>query len=148
MYIDTSILIYRGIDTSPHHQAVTALAEAEINKAVFTISRQVLREYLSATTRSGSKPAMISLAGSASDVRLFAEKFVVLEDGPEVWVQFEALRAMGGFAGKQIHDAYHVAIMLAHGETVLLTNHRSDFERFSSKIDIVSIQAYALSGAA
>jgi predicted nucleic acid-binding protein len=75
MFIDTNVLIYRAIDSSPHHrQAVDALTLAE-----------------------------------------------------------------GGFAGKQIHDACHVAVMLAHHERKLLTFNVADFKRFKSKIDIISI---------
>jgi predicted nucleic acid-binding protein len=75
MFIDTNVLIYRAIDSSPYHrQTVDALALAE-----------------------------------------------------------------GGFAGQQIHDAYHVAVMVAHRERKLPTFSVADFERFKSKIDIISV---------
>jgi predicted nucleic acid-binding protein len=140
MFIDTNILIYRSIDSSPFHQpAISAMKKAEELGARFTLSRQVLREYLSATTRIVNKPAMISLTQALKDVQVFAERFAVLDAGPEVWTEFEVLLSEGGFAGKQVHDAHHVAIMLAHGEKQLLTNNAADFLRFDSKIEIVSI---------
>ncbi len=104
------------------------------------ISRQVLREFLSATTgaRSGD-PAAMSITQARSDVKAFTQEFRVVEDGAAVWAEFDKLMARFSFAGKQIHDAYLVATMLAYGIDKLLTHNTRDFDRYTSVISLIAI---------
>jgi predicted nucleic acid-binding protein len=140
MFVDSNILIYNAQITSQFKR----LANAAMKRAVsegheLCISRQVLREY--ASTMTGAKPgqAQTSIREVSKDLRILVEKFKVLEDGPSVWVKFEDLTSRYNFGGKQVHDAYLVATMLADGETKILTHNRSDFDRFSDAIDVVAI---------
>ncbi len=141
LFIDANILIYTSLSRSPFHdRAKKAIAEADASGETLAISRQVLREFLSATTgaRAGD-PAAMSIAQARSDIKIFLQEFRVVEDGPAIWEAFEKLMTQFSFAGKQIHDAYLVATMLAHGIDHLLTHNTKDFERYTSRIILQAI---------
>ena len=61
----------------------------------------------------------------------------VLEDGPSVARELDALCRSVPLGGRQVHDANIVATMLAHGETRLLTFNEADFRRFRPRIEVV-----------
>jgi predicted nucleic acid-binding protein len=140
MFVDSNILIYNAQDGSPFKdQANAAMKRAAKMGQALSISRQVLREYASVMTgtKSGQTPMLI--ADVSKDLSVFCEKFKLLEDGPTVWTMFEQLMQRHKFGGKQVHDAYLVATMLAHEENKILTANRADFQRFSSDIEIFDL---------
>ena len=102
-----------------------------------TISRQILREYVSAITRPQVWATPVPLAKAVAATRQYIGAFNLLEDGPLVWNEFERLSRSVLFGGKQVHDANLVATMLAHGETQLLTFNGAHFRRFSTMINII-----------
>jgi predicted nucleic acid-binding protein len=69
-------------------------------------------------------------------VRFFAQRFWLIEDGPEIRAQLLILLTAYPVAGKQVHDANIVATMLANGVTRLLTFNVADFRRFDGLITI------------
>ena len=103
------------------------------------ISRQVLREYLSATTRPQIWANPLPMAEALNDVAWLAATFEILEDGPRVTEMLVALCREVRVAGKQIHDANVAATMLAHGERTLLTFNGSDFRRYGKRIELVDV---------
>lgn len=141
LFLDTNILIYLSLTRSPlHERACAALVTAESSRETLTISSQVLREFLSATTGSKlNQPPALSLSQARYAVTIFMAEFHLVEDGLHVWRAFDSLLADGNFAGKQIHDAYLVATMLAHDIPWLLTHNIRDFQRFVPKIKLESI---------
>jgi predicted nucleic acid-binding protein len=135
--VDTNVLIHSTASASPHHlRARAALAQFRAQGSV-AVTRQVLREYLAATTRPQSWSRALTLAEATADTDSFIRRFAVLEDGPAVWGELMTLTRSFAFGGKQVHDANIVATMLAHGETRLLTFNDADFRRFGSLIDVV-----------
>jgi len=115
-FIDTNVLVYAAADGAPVlDRARAALARAAADGAV-TISRQILREYLSVMTRQQIWGKPLSLAQPVADTAAFVREFTVLEDGPLVWDRLVMLSRRYSFAGRQVHDANIVATMLAHGE--------------------------------
>jgi len=98
----------------------------------------VLREFVAVTTRQQAWARAQGAADAASAVSLLARDFEVLEDGPIVWDALLDLCRKVEFGGKQVHDAYIVATMLAYGETRLLTFNTSDFHRFHRYISLYS----------
>ena len=72
-----------------------------------------------------------------ADVRRFRLTFNVLDDGPDVFDLLLHLLAAHPGAGKQVHDANLVAVMLTHGITRLLTFNSADFHRFGDLIDVI-----------
>ena len=101
-----------------------------------TISRQILREYVSVMTRPQVWGKPLTLRQAMADAAGFIRKFRLLEDGPLVWHQFISLSRNHAFAGRQVHDANIVATMLAHGERRMLTFNDADFRRFAGLIEI------------
>jgi predicted nucleic acid-binding protein len=135
--VDTNVLVHSTASASPHHlRARAALARFGAQGPV-AVTRQVLREYLAATTRPQSWSRALTLAEATADTDSFIRRFAVLEDGPAVWSELITLTRSFAFGGKQVHDANIVATMLAHGETRLLTFNDADFRRFGSFIDVV-----------
>lgn len=57
--------------------------------------------------------------------------FVVLEDTPKIFPEWERLVVVHQVIGKQAHDARLVAAMLVHDVTHLLTFNTADFKRYS-----------------
>jgi len=137
-FIDTNVLVYAAADGAPVlDRARAALARAAADGAV-TISRQILREYLSVMTRQQIWGKPLSLAQAVADTAAFVREFTVLEDGPLVWDRLVMLSRRYSFAGRQVHDGNVVATMLAHGERRLLTFNGADFRRFARLIEVVA----------
>ena len=78
------------------------------------------------------------MAEAISDVRLFRSAFNLLEDGAEVFDYLLHLLAVYSGAGKQVHDANLVAIMLTYGIDQIFTFNVADFRRFGKLIKIVT----------
>lgn len=114
------------------------LAQLKADGSPLWISRQVLREYLAAATRPQPSGLVLPMSEALSDVRLFRSAFNLLEDGAEVFDHLLRLLAVHPGAGKQVHDANLVAIMLTHGIDQLFTFNVADFRRFGKLIEIVT----------
>ena len=137
-FVDTNALVHAAADGAPlldRAQVALALTAAE---GPITISRQVLREYLSVMTRPQIWGKPLTLAQATADTAGFMRQFSVLEDGPSVWDTLIMLGRNHSFAGRQVHDANIVATMLAHGERRILTFNDADFRRFASLIEVVT----------
>jgi predicted nucleic acid-binding protein len=138
-FIDTNMLVHAAADASPLlDRARAAFARAAANGPV-TISRQVLREYLSVMTQQQIWRKPLTLAQAVADTAGFVRQFAVLEDGPLVWERLITLNRRYSFAGRQVHDANIVATMLAHGERRILTFNGADFRRFARLIEVVAL---------
>ena len=136
--VDTNILVQATIAAAPEHlRARAALARLRAQGRV-AVPRQVLREYLTVTTRPQSWSRALTLAEAVVDTDRFMRRFTVLEDGPAVWDELMKLTRSFAFGGKQVHDANIVSAMLAHGETRLLTFNGADFRRFGALIEVLA----------
>ena len=122
-----------------HGAAQAALRRLQTEASLPWISRQVLREYLAVATRPQASVAALPMKDAIADVRRFRLTFNVLDDGPDVFDFLLRLLAAHPGAGKQVHDANLVAVMLTHGITRLLTFNVADFRRFGNLIDIMTL---------
>lgn len=130
IFIDTNVLVYASVDSSPFHRAARkALEEAEGAGHQLWISRQVQREFLATLLR---PRVSISVADVVNAVRAFERRFEIAEDGPLVTERLLALLA-SGFTS-QIHDTNIVATMLVYGIDRILTNNPSNFAPFASYV--------------
>jgi predicted nucleic acid-binding protein len=83
VFLDTNVLVYIHMTLAPLHAAALGKVQSlHASGAELWISRQIMREYLSAMTRPGVLTGSIPLASLAADVRSFASRFHVAEDGP------------------------------------------------------------------
>ena len=137
-FIDTNVLVYAAVDGAPLFDRARAVLARAADDGPVTISRQVLREYVSVMTRQQIWGKPLTLTQAVGDTAEFLRQFTVLEDGPLVWDRLIVLSRRYSFAGRQIHDANIVATMLAHGERRILTFNGADFRRFARLIEVVA----------
>ena len=140
LFIDTNILIYANVANAPFHkQALNALTLVQQSERPLWISRQVLREFISARTRpqTFAKPSTPEIV--IERVRYLTEQFQVADDTSLVTEQLIKLLKDFNIGGKQVHDANIVATMLAYDIPCLLTHNIKDFQRFEKIIRIESI---------
>lgn len=136
--VDTNVLLHLSVRGSPWHTAAKAAFSRERAAAPLAISRQILRELLSALTREQSWSRPMPVGEAAEVTTRIGAVFNIWEDGPAVWQQLLALGRQFTFGGKQVHDANIVAAMLVHGASRLLTFNAKDFQRFEPLIQVVT----------
>jgi predicted nucleic acid-binding protein len=140
VFIDTNILVYANLALSPFHaQAVERLQTLDNRGIDLWISRQVLREYLSAMTRPGDLTGQIPIASLAADISYFTDYFHIAEDSSEVTGRLLSLIEQIPTGGRQIHDANLVATMQLYGIQNFLTHNIADFDRFSQVITVLPL---------
>ena len=140
MFVDTNIFVpARNIRAPASAVARAALVRAQESAEPVRISRQVIREYLSAVTRPQTWSDPLPMAEALKDVSWMGATFEILEDGPNVTEMLVTLCQEVPVAGKQIHDANIAATMLANGERRLLTFNAADFRRYGARIELVDI---------
>jgi predicted nucleic acid-binding protein len=131
--IDSSALLRFFVEDDPENGSVTScvksLREAG-SKVCFT--PQVIRESWSVLTR----PSEVGGFGlSTIDADKFVDKanvtFMFLHDTRVVYQQWLELVRLYSVSGRQVHDAYHVAAMKAHGLLGVVTLDRRDFKRYA-----------------
>jgi predicted nucleic acid-binding protein len=138
-FLDTNILVYASVDTSPFYTlARAAIAAFEATQTPLWISRQVLREYLATLAR----PRVgIPITELTAAVRQFELRFQLAEEGPAVTAQL--LTLLEGGLSTQIHDTNIVATMQTIGIRHILTNNPNDFTPFASFITVLPLLSLA-----
>lgn len=138
--VDTNVLIYHQIATSPFHVAArTQLRDLLAAGHTLWVSRQILREYLAAMSRPGTVTPPLPMTTLIADVQTFQSRFFIAEDGPAVTAHLLSLLASVPCAGKQVHDGNIVATMLTYGIPRLLTHNVADFSRFAAVITLIPL---------
>ena len=137
VFLDTNILVYATVPTAPLHARAAARVAAERAAGhELWISRQILREYLSALSRPQSFTPPFAAAHLIQEVTAFQAHFVVAEDDARVTANLLTLLASIPLAGKQVHDANIVATMQRYSVPRLLTHNVADSARFASLITV------------
>ena len=139
VFVDTNILINAVVPESPQYfHARGLLRRLERSESEMWLSRQVLREFLSALTRPQSFAQRYPLAELLHDAKEYERQFVVAEDHDLVTQQLYLLLEQVPCGGKQIHDANIVATMLTFNIPQLVTYNLADFNRFAGLIEVVA----------
>jgi predicted nucleic acid-binding protein len=134
-FLDTNILVYASVDTSPFHSAaLDAITNLETTGVQLWISRQIMREYVATLIRPSVKLPVAELVRA---VRSFELRYQVAEDGPLVTAQL--LSFLEQEVSRQIHDTNIVATMLTYGVRNILTNNPDDFAPFQSLITVIPL---------
>lgn len=141
IFIDTNVLVFATIPSSPMHRpALAALHAIALSGAETWISRQIIREFLVYLTRPGVFKSTTASSAAAGQAASLASIYQIADETPAVTTQLlDLLRAIGA-NGKQIHDANIVATMQVYGIRRLLTHNVSDFKRYSSLITVIPFQ--------
>ncbi len=112
IFVDTNVLAYSNIPLSPfYRQANKRLKKLRDQGIEIWISRQVLREYIVSMTGSNHLTKNTPLIQTVSDVRYFANNFIVAEDNVQITDILLSLIEQIPMGGKQIHDANIAATM-------------------------------------
>ncbi len=144
VFIDTNILVYANLRLSPFHlKAQQQLQSFNEQGYELWISRQVLKEYLSAMTRQSNLTGTIPIASLVEDVRYFSRRFHLAEDGPSVTERLLNLIEQVTVGGRQVHDANIVATMQVYNIRQLLTHNTTDFTRFFEFITVLPLERQA-----
>lgn len=142
VFVDTNVLIYAAIPAFPWHaDAIARLTELEAAGAPLWISRQTLREYLSALSRPSTYTPAIPMAALLADIPTLTARFQVAEDGPAVTSALLMLLGAVTCLGKQVYDANITATMMTAGIRRVLTHNVGDFRRFSAWIEVLPLVA-------
>ena len=140
VFLDTNILVYSSFPGVPFYDAARArLGELELCGAVFWASRQVLREFLAATTRPGAVVPLPTPDALSQAVRQFEAEFEIADEDAAVTALLLDLLRSRTVQGKQIHDANIVATMRRYGIPSLLTHNTADFMRYVPDINLLPL---------
>ncbi len=138
--VDTNVLVFAAVPAFPWHAAaVTCLSDLDTSGAPLWISRQTLREYLSALSRPSTYTPAIPISSLLADIPALVARFLIIEDGPAVTATLLTLLETVPCGREQVYDANIVATMLAGGIRRIVTHNVSDFRRFSAFIDILPL---------
>jgi predicted nucleic acid-binding protein len=140
-FVDTNVLVFAACSGAPlHQQASEELRRRSDSGQELWLSRQVLREYLAALSRSQTFTKPKAARELVSDIRYFLSHFQLAEEGSAVTEKLLELVETVEIGGKQIHDANVVATMLANGIPALLTHNVDDFARFRDVIRVIPLE--------
>ena len=131
--IDTNIWLRVVQRESPHHNlAVDALAILlQHGHEVFVTAQNVI-EFWSVASRSIDANGLgWSLETVRQEVNRLHAQFPLLDDTPDVYTHWLRLVTATQVAGRRVHDARLVAVMITHEITHLLTFNEGDFRPFS-----------------
>jgi predicted nucleic acid-binding protein len=140
VFVDTNILVFANIATSPFHEKAKAkLIELVDNEYGLWISNQVIREYLAVLSRPDVSGKRIADKLLIDDVKRLRTEYNVIFESNETLDNLQTLLSCCLTGGKQIHDANIVATMIANDLKILLTHNVGDFERFNKFITTITI---------
>jgi predicted nucleic acid-binding protein len=130
--LDTNVLTRAAQPGHPMHAAaVGAVAALRRQGEVLCLVPQNLYEFWVVCTRPVAQNGFgLTPAEAHAELTRLKALFVLLEETPAVYPQWEQLVALHQISGKNAHDAHLVAALMAHGLGRLLTFNVSDFARY------------------
>lgn len=133
--VDTNILVYSEILTSPRHRiARRLLTELAEGSAPWAIPWPCVFEFLRVIThpRVFSPPVPMAIALHDMEQILASPSLILLSETDRHAEILSQVVRESGVTGNLVHDAHIVALCLEHGVRELLTGDR-DFARFPLK---------------
>ncbi len=135
--IDTGVLL-RLLDRSdPLHAHIRqALRDLRGRGDVAVVSAQNIAEFWNVCTRPATARGGYGLSVAETDrrVRVLERLFPVLTENAGSYRIWRSLVVSHGVQGVQVHDAWLVAVMLAHGVDHILTLNAADFTRYAGVV--------------
>lgn len=132
--LDTNVLVFAEIRTSPQHErALAVLREMSEGAAAWALPWPCVYEFLRVVThpRVYHPPVPIDVALQDLDAILASPSLMLLSETPRHAEVMNAVVRDSGVTGNLIHDAHIAALCLEHGIGELVTGDR-DFRRFSA----------------
>lgn len=139
--LDTNVLLSAtDMGRAEFDRARATLDEWPARGTTLYTTGQILREYLSVTTRPVARNGLgLPRADAVGNVIAFRDRLHLLAETDKVADRMLDLLTTTTCAGKQVHDANIVATMLTHGVHTLVTVNVDDFTRFGHAIDVVPL---------
>jgi uncharacterized protein len=130
--IDTNVLVYAEITSSPHHAAATAvLRSLAEGPAPWAIPWPCAYEFLRVVTHPRVFHPPVPAARALADLQaiLASPSLILLSETPRHAEVCGRVVQASGASGNLIHDAHIAALCFEHGVSELVTGDR-DFGRF------------------
>jgi predicted nucleic acid-binding protein len=136
--IDTSALIRFFSINDPQFAAVVSKVQSLLDGGDdICFTPQVARESWCVLTRPSEVHGFGQSPGGAQRIISEAARlFEYLPDNAEIYDRWLRLVSDLGISGRQVHDAYHVAAMMTHGITRIVSLDLRDFARYDG-IEVV-----------
>lgn len=132
--LDTNVLVYAEITSSPHHAAARGIVETLATGAdAWAIPWPCVYEFLRVVTHPRVYHPPVPLEVAVSDLRtiLASPSLLLLRETSRHPDVLETLLMKSGATGNLIHDVHIAALCLEHGVEELITGD-ADFSRFSN----------------
>lgn len=135
--LDTNVLLDATDVRRARHTGVIDLLQA---RDCLVITAQIIREYLSVSTRPVSANGLGMEVGDAlANLGEFRKLARLLPEEKPVLPTYLSLLTDVPCRGRAVHDAFLVATMLAHGVTRLVTANADDFVRYGDRIRVITV---------
>lgn len=131
--IDTGVLVRFFAEDDPLSElVVSAIGKLISQDLLIAFTPQVVRESWSVLTRPRDVGGYgLTAAMASAEIERAHAGLIFLADTAEIYPNWLKLVRDYGVSGRQVHDAYHVAAMIAHGVPSLLTLNGRDFARYT-----------------
>jgi toxin-antitoxin system PIN domain toxin len=130
--VDTNVLVFSEITSSPHHRVARSLMTELAEGAVpWAIPWPCLCEFLRVVThpRVFSPPMPMAIALHDLNEIFKSPSLILLSETERHFDVLQTMITRSGAAGNLIHDAHVAALCVEHGVRELITGDR-DFARF------------------
>ncbi len=130
--VDTNVLIYSTVISSPSHQdAKLKLADLFSKGVELCITPQIVREYLVILTRGNIFEQKFTFEEALHELRIILSGLAILSENETTVSYLLNLIQRYHIKGKAIHDANIVAVMVAYNINRLIAYNIVDFRRFN-----------------
>jgi predicted nucleic acid-binding protein len=129
---DTNIAARRILTADPLYPAIKRAIDALLLRGdVVSVTAQNLVEFQALATRPVEANGLgMTPAEANQQAREIEAVFPLLEETPDVYLNWRSLMERYDVRGRQVYDARIVAVMLAHGVTHVVTTNAAHFRRF------------------
>jgi predicted nucleic acid-binding protein len=124
--------------------AVDAVAALRLQGEELCVVPQNLYEFWAVCTRPAAQNGLgLAVAAARGEMTRLMGLFVLREDTPAIFREWERLVVAHQVSGKNAHDARLVAAMAVHGISRLLTFNAGDFQRYPGIVVVTPQQVLA-----
>jgi predicted nucleic acid-binding protein len=143
---DTNILLRLADTPSPQNPIAARVVAGLVEQRheVFITAQNIIEFWSVATRPRENNGFGWTCERTRAEVQRLREKFPLLQEAPEIFLQWLRLVETIPVTGKRAHDARLVAVLKTHGVDHLLTFNSSDFALFTD-ISIVDPRTLAAS---
>lgn len=132
--LDTNLLTRAAQPGHPMHAAAVNAVDAlrQRGEKLFLVPQNLYEYWVVVTRPSAQNGLGLTPAQARHEIDQLKKLFVLLDETPNVFSEWERLVTTHAVSGKNAHDAHLVAAMQVHGINQLLTFNIADFQRYST----------------